>query len=102
MWRFGINTKLHRWSFSRILTRMIKIISDPYMGCCLSLIKYGTIDDNYLKDTFSRKRSKNGVFRFFFKRKTKTWGKKCFSDLLILFKIQKTENRCYLVHFIAL
>ena len=38
----------HRWSFSRILTQMIKIILDLYIGPCLSPIKYGTTDDNYL------------------------------------------------------
>ena len=51
----------HRWSFSRILTQMIKIIFDSYMGPCLSPIKYGTIHDNYLKQ------SRISFFKFEFK-----------------------------------
>ena len=78
-WRFRINTPeyhgkitgcdtgngveywydCYRWSFSRILTQMIKTIFDSYIGPCLSPIKYGTTHDNYLKfqaDFFYRKK----------------------------------------------
>ena len=40
----------HRWSLSRNVTKIIKIIFYPYMGLGLSLIRYGTTHDNYLQD----------------------------------------------------
>ena len=39
----------HRWSFSRILTQMIEIIFDSYIGPCLSPIEYSTTHDSCLK-----------------------------------------------------
>ena len=39
----------HRWSFSRTLKQMIKMIFDSCMGPRLSHIKYGTVPDDYLK-----------------------------------------------------
>ena len=45
----------HRWSFLRILTQIIKLIFDSYMGPWLSPIEYGTAHDNYLKKQSRRK-----------------------------------------------
>ena len=52
----------------QILTQIVKVIFDSYMGPCLSTIKYGTIHDSYLKGAkyYTRLKGHGFFVNFFF------------------------------------